>query len=106
MSPKKAPKCGDWLKLVECLALKQHGDYGSEVMQGDLFRFLGHSAAEGYCETYSPRLKSRFWIKYEYLLPVHDADLISLLEPEVPQPFRFPVSKTSMPAFQHRTKEN
>ncbi len=88
MTQKKTPQCGDWLKLVESLALKRHDEYGEEVHQGDFFRFLGLSAAEGYCECYSPRLKSRFWIKLEYLLPVKDADLISILESTVPDEFK------------------
>ena len=96
MTQKKTPHCGDWLKLVESLALKRHDEYGEEINQGDFFRFLGLSAAEGYCECYSPRLKSRFWIKLEYLIPIKDFDLISILEIEVPEEFK-QASFTSSP---------
>lgn len=113
MTHKKAPECGDWLKLVECFALKKHGEYGEEVAQGDFFRFLGLSAAEGYAECYSPRLKSRFWIRLDYLMPIQDADFISLLELEVPAEFKHPVSSPSSVEslscfavqFQQKTKE-
>jgi|GEM_PF-2716589 len=126
MTQKKTPQCGDWLKLVECLALKRHDEYGEEINQGDFFRFLGLSAAEGYCECYSPRLKSRFWIKLEYLIPIKDTGMISVLEVNVPAEFK-QASFTSSPhqnkslesdweqqgfntgiknALQQRTKEN
>ena len=98
MTLKRAPNCGDWFKLVECFAMKKHGEYGEEVIQGDFFRFLGFSAAEGYSECYSPRLKSRFWIQFDYLLPLQDDELASLLEPEVPQEFKQPIS--SSPSIQ------
>jgi hypothetical protein len=94
----RTPQCGDWFKLVEVLAIKKQGEYGEEVSQGDLFRFLGFSAAEGYAECYSPRLRSRFWLQLEYLIPIQDTDLISLLEPEVPEPFKRPISEPP-PAF-------
>ncbi len=113
MAQKKAPECGDWLKLVECAALKRHGEYGEEVIQGDFFRFLGLSAAEGYGECYSPRLKSRFWMRLDYLMPIRDLDLIFLLELEVPSEFKRPISSPAYSEsqscfavqFQQKTKE-
>ena len=93
MAQNPAPQCGDWLKLVESLALKRHDEDGEQVYQGDFFRFLGFSAAEGFCECYVPRLNSRFWIKLDYLFPVEDVDLISLFEAEVPKAFKQPSQK-------------
>ena len=106
MTPKNIPNFGDWLKLVESLALKRHDEYGKEVHQGDFFRFLGLSAAEGYCECYCPRLKGKFWIKLEYLLPLNDSDLVSLLEYEVPEQFRQPSFRKLGDALHQKTKEN
>lgn len=94
--------------------MKKHGEYGEEVIQGDFFRFLGFSAAEGYSECYSPRLKSRFWVKLDYLLPVQDDELASLFELEVPDEYKQPLSPAPQTAtnlsleitFRQKTKEN
>ncbi len=93
MTREKIPQCGNWLKLVESLALKKHDEDGGQVFQGDYFRFLGFSAAEGFCECYVPRLGSRFWIKFDYLHPIQDLDLILNLEIEVPVQFKHPTDK-------------
>ena len=95
MTQDRLPQCGDWLKLVESHALKRHDQDGEQVSQGDYFRFLGFSAAEGFCECYAPRLKSRFWIKLDYLFPVKDSNLIPILEIEVPEKFKHPSQKIS-----------
>ncbi len=92
MADKKTPTCGDWFKLVESLALKQHDEDGAQVKQGDYFRFLGFTP-EGLCECYCPRVKGRFWLDLEYLFPVDDQKAISSLEPEVPDQFKSPLCK-------------
>lgn len=106
MPKKNTPNHGDCLKLVESLALKRHDEYGEEIHQGDFFLFLRLSAVKGYCECYCPRLKGRFWIKLEYLLPVNNADLISLLEHGIPEPFKPSSSQTCNPVFNQKIKEN
>lgn len=93
MTQDQTPRCGDWFKLVESLALIKHDEDGGQVSQGDYFRFLGFSAAEGFCECYVPRLKSRFWIKFDYLHPVQDLDIILNLEIDAPAQFKYPTEK-------------
>ena len=93
MTQDQTPQCGDWLKLVESLAFKRHYEDGEQVCQGDSFRFLGLSAAEGFCECYAPRLKSRFWIKLDYLHPIQDLNVILSLEIEMPAQFKYPTDK-------------
>lgn len=93
MTQAKSPQCGDWFKLVESLALQRHDEDGQAVHQGDFFRFLGFSAAEGFCECYAPRLRSRFWIKFDYLHPLQNSELIFILENEVPAQFKNPTHK-------------
>ena len=93
MTQDQTPQCGNWLKLVESLAFKRHYEDGEQVCQGDYFRFLSFSAAEGFCECYAPRLKSRFWIKLDYLHPIQDLDVILTLEIEVPAQFKYPTEK-------------
>lgn len=97
MTQNQIPQCGDWFKLVESLALQRQDEDGGQVRQGDYFRFLGFSAAEGFCECYAPTLKSRFWIKLDYLFPLPKCAFISQLEAEVPEAFKHSSRKNCIP---------